>query len=68
MKTYAEIQNEVHDTCRRFPDCWHNPATACPYWPICGTFKDEDYETVEERGKAFEEAIAARYDELHRRG
>ena len=66
MKTYAEIQIEVNYTCFQFPGCWHTPATNCPYWPVCGTFRDEDYATAEQRSAAFERAIATRYDELHR--
>nr|DAH94308.1 MAG TPA: hypothetical protein [Caudoviricetes sp.] len=65
MKTYAEIKNEVNDICRQFPGCWHTPAASCPYWPVCSAFKDEDYATAEQRGAAFENAIAARYDQLH---
>lgn len=65
MKTYSEIKFDVNATCRQFPDCWHTPATSCPYWPVCGTFKDEDYPTPEQRNAAFESAIAAKYDELH---
>ena len=65
MKTYSEIKSDVNAICLQFPDCWHTPATSCPYWPVCGIFKDEDYPTPEQRNVAFESAIAAKYDELH---
>lgn len=66
MKPYSEIESEIGDTCRQFPSCWHTPAVECPYWAVCGTFRDEKYPTPEQRGAAFENALAARYDELHR--
>lgn len=66
MKSYNEIEAEVNETCEQHPNCWKSPAVDCPYWIVCGTFQDDAYKTAEQRGAAFESAIAARYDELHR--
>lgn len=64
MKPYIEIEQEVFAICKKHPDCWYNNATTCPFWPVCGTFKDDAYSSITERTDAFEAAIAARYDEL----
>lgn len=64
MKPYKEVEQEVFAICKKHPDCWYNNATTCPFWPVCGTFKDEEYPSITARTEAFEAAIAARYNEL----
>lgn len=64
MKPYKEIEREVIDVCKDYPECWYKPAVSCPYYGICSSFRDEGYSGVSERTEAFEAAIAARYNEL----
>lgn len=66
MKSYNEIEAEVNETCAQHPNCWKSPAVDCPYGTVCWSFQDDAYKTAEQRSAAFESAIAARYDELHR--
>lgn len=59
--TYQDIVPELNAICRTYPDCWHIPATECPFIDICqrDDFKGEGNGCAE-----FEAAVLARYKEL----
>ena len=61
---YDKIAVEVNKICTA--DCWKNPRHDCPYYCVCAnealTQSPDEYE----RTQRFENAIVARYYQLHR--